>query len=196
MGTKFAAWTKPDKGTWYTSVKSGIPADDLDFITRYALWREATEEWEGDDQSPGMFAAYKDPVFMFNQHRLHPVMEEVTGLRLHQTYNYFRVYRPGAILEKHTDRPACEISCTMLIGSNYGGAWPILADHPAHGETSVTQQPGDMVVYRGNEVEHWRDPFDPALYGGGLDSYHVQVFTHYVDADGPYAMCAGDEVRL
>jgi hypothetical protein len=40
-------------------------------------------------------------------------------------------------------------------------------------------EPGDMVVYRGIEIEHWREPFD-AEEG----SYQVQVFLHYVDANG------------
>ena len=190
---KFAHWQRPKKGKWFTAVDGVIPPADLDFITRYALWREATEEWEGDPQSPGMFAAYSDPVFLFNQARLHPIMEEVTGLRLHQTYNYFRVYRRGAVLAHHFDRAACEVSCTMHIGSNYGGGWPICAQHESEGEVAIAQKPGDMIAYRGNEVDHWRDPFDPALYGGNGDSYHVQVFTHYVDADGPYADMAGDQ---
>jgi len=29
---------------------------------------------------------------------------------------------------------------------------------------------------------------------GPPDAFHVQLFVHYVDADGPYSMCAGDEV--
>jgi hypothetical protein len=37
-------------------------------------------------------------------------------------------------------------------------------------------------VYRGCEVEHWREEFR-APQG----SYHVQVFLHYVDANGPYS---------
>ena len=45
----------------------------------------------------------------------------------------------------------------------------------------VAQQPGDLIIYRGCEVEHWRDKFD-ANYG----SYQVQAFFHYIDKNGPY----------
>jgi hypothetical protein len=41
---------------------------------------------------------------------------------------------------------------------------------------------GDLVIYRGCEVEHWREEF---IAPEG--SYHIQVFLHYVDANGPYA---------
>ena len=183
-------WTRRrrDTGKGYEEAKSEIDAADLDFVARYTLWQEsiAPPETFNDHQSPGMFAAYKDPVMQFLHARLWPRMEEVTGLSLLPTYTYFRVYRPGAILEKHTDRPACEASATLLVGTNQAESWPRVID----GEQSV-QQPGEMAVYRGCEVEHWREPMT-----GPDDAFHVQLFVHYVDADGPYAMCAGDEVRL
>jgi hypothetical protein len=47
--------------------------------------------------------------------------------------------------------------------------------------TMVEQQPGDLIVYRGCEVEHWRDAFQ-AEYG----SYQIQAFFHYIDKAGPY----------
>ena len=181
----WARW-RLDSGKGYEEAKSEIDAADLDFVTRYALWQESITPDSGDKQSPGMHAVYKDPLMQFLHARLWPRMEEVTGLTLLPTYTYFRVYRPGAILEKHKDRPACEVSATLLIGTNQDETWPLFIE----GE-KIVQQPGEMAVYRGCEVEHWREPMT-----GPTDAFHVQLFVHYVDADGPYAMCAGDEVRL
>ena len=181
----FSSWGL-GKGTQYESVKSKIDAADLDFVTRYMLWRESIDPERNDDQSPGMYAVYKDPAMQFLHAQLHPRMEDVTGLKLLPTYTYTRVYRPGAILEKHKDRPACEVSATLLIGANCSPTWPLFIE----GE-QIVQRPGEMSVYRGCEVEHWREPMT-----GPDDAYHVQLFVHYVDADGPYSMCAGDEVRL
>jgi len=185
--TDWSRW-RLDTGKGYEEAKSEIDAVDLDFVTRYTLWQEsiAPPEEYHDTQSPGMYAAYKDPVMAFLHARLWPRMEEITGLNLLPSYTYMRVYRPGAILEKHKDRPACEVSGTMLIGANYEPTWPLFIE----GE-KIVQQPGEMAVYRGCEVEHWREPMT-----GPDDAYHVQLFVHYVDADGPYSMCAGDEVRL
>ena len=179
--TGWAKW-RLNPGIRYEEAKSEIPADDLDFVTRYMLWREANDEWPQDSQSPGMFAAYKDANMMFFHARLLPRMEEVTGLSLLPTYTYARVYRPGAILEKHKDRPACEVSATLLVGTNQDETWPLFIE----GE-QIVQRPGEMAVYRGCEVEHWREPMT-----GPDDAYHVQLFVHYVDADGPYFMCADD----
>jgi hypothetical protein len=38
---------------------------------------------------------------------------------------------------------------------------------------------GDMLIYSGCELEHWREPFQGNLCG--------QVFLHYNHADGPFA---------
>ena len=44
-------------------------------------------------------------------------------------------------------------------------------------EIPVHMKPGDLVVYKGIDIEHWREKFI------GLN--HSQVFIHYNDADGP-----------
>jgi hypothetical protein len=45
----------------------------------------------------------------------------------------------------------------------------------------VNMVPGDVVIYRGCDVEHWREPF-----AANEGSYHVQAFFHYIDKNGPY----------
>ena len=54
-----------------------------------------------------------------------PEIEGASGLRLFPTYSYFRVYKKGDTLAKHTDRPACEISVTLCLGFEEGKPWPI-----------------------------------------------------------------------
>jgi hypothetical protein len=55
--------------------------------------------------------------------------------------------------------------------------WPIFM-----AGSSIIMKPGDMAIYKGCEVEHWRESFNPPA-----DQWHVQGFFHYVDANGPYA---------
>jgi hypothetical protein len=38
---------------------------------------------------------------------------------------------------------------------------------------------GDIVVYKGMVSEHWREPYK--------GKQQIQIFMHYVDADGPHA---------
>jgi hypothetical protein len=46
----------------------------------------------------------------------------------------------------------------------------------------VTLHPGDLVIYRGCDLSHWREPFDIA----DQTAWHVQGFFHYVDKNGPF----------
>jgi hypothetical protein len=102
-------------------------------------------------------------------------VEKVTGLELIPTYSFARLYKTGNELQKHKDRPACEISVTIKLGDTKNFNWPIYING-----TSVTLDDGDAVIYKGCEVEHWREKHTVPNYFLG------QVFLHYVDKNGPY----------
>jgi hypothetical protein len=59
------------------------------------------------------------------QERLWPTIEAAVGEELIPTYSYARLYSNGDVLEKHSDRPACEISVTIQLGRSHHYAWPI-----------------------------------------------------------------------
>jgi hypothetical protein len=98
------------------------------------------------------------------------VMEKETGLELLPTYAFWRMYTMFADLEKHKDRPSCEISVTVMLGSD-GTPWPIFMEG-----TEINMEPGDAAVYLGCEIEHWREEFK--------GDWHAQTFLHYVDKNG------------
>jgi hypothetical protein len=98
--------------------------------------------------------------------RLHPLMEKELNAKLIPCYSYTRVYKTGDILERHVDREACEISTTMFLG---GDPWPIYLKNKKYIEVNL--KPGDMLVYKGCDLEHWRDEFE------GEEC--AQVFLHY-----------------
>ena len=181
----FAHWAVLDREQRYAVAKSEIEETDLRYLAAILLWREGNEPWSEDPQTPGTFAAYRDPAAMVLLNRLLPRIEEVTHLSLLPTYAYARVYRPGAILERHRDRAACEVSASVLIEANYSPTWPLVIE-----DEKIVQEPGEMAVYRGCEVEHWREPMT-----GSKDDYQIQLFVHYVDVNGPYVMCANDADR-
>jgi len=120
-----------------------------------------------------------------------PVMEKATGLKLYPAYTYARIYKKGDILKRHKDRFSCEISTTMNLG---GDDWPIyLEPDPTKGGVKegigyvsdntkgikVDLKPGDMLVYSGCELEHWREKFK--------GNECVQVFLHYNNRKTPGA---------
>ena len=67
---------------------------------------------KGDHQVPRSYAKYNDCFFDTWMHTYKSKLERISGLSLVPTYNYSRIYEKGAILKKHKDRDACEISAT------------------------------------------------------------------------------------
>jgi len=132
----------------------------------------------GDSQVPGTPSCYGDNLMEMLLELFRPRMETLTGLRLHPTYSYFRVYKHGDVLEAHKDRPSCEISLTLTLGFEASRPWPIFLELDDQ-STPVELLPGDAIAYRGTELKHWRERFEGVRHAG--------VFLHYVDRDGPYA---------
>ena len=128
--------------------------------------------YEGqDEQIPNTYSQYANTAFETLLLKLQPIMEKTTKLKLYPNYTYARIYKPGDELKRHKDRFSCEISTTLNLG---GDKWPIFIE-PSEKEgmkgISVNLNPGDMLVYKGNILEHWREPFK------GKDC--AQVFLHY-----------------
>ena len=124
-----------------------------------------------DQQVPNVYSHYADFVMETLLVKVLPIMAEQTGLDLVPTYSYARIYEKGSILHKHKDRPSCEISTTLNLG---GDPWAIYLEG-----VQVDLAPGDMLVYSGCELEHWRDEFQGNLCG--------QVFLHYNHRNGQFA---------
>jgi hypothetical protein len=131
-----------------------------------------------DKQVPNSPSCYGDAAFDGLLEYLRPRVEERSGLRLLPTYSYFRLYARGAILKRHRDRAACEISVTLNIGQMPSEPWPLFVMGNS-GLYRAVLSPGDALLYRGIDCSHWRERFE----GSRL----VQVFLHYVDRDGPHA---------
>ena len=170
----------------YKVVKQAINFELSNFLFNYFLLkREAvTHMYENnwtydtgllgtwtDKQIPNTYSHYADPVMETLLMKVLPKMQQETGLELIPTYSYARIYKHGDILKRHKDRPSCEISTTIHLG---GDPWPIFIDgtgadniideykniHKLNAPkgTEVVLDVGDMLVYSGCEVEHWREP--------------------------------------
>ena len=188
-------------------IKNAVPYELANFIFNYFLLkRDAVDfmyknnitydngslgTWT-DKQVPNTYSHYADMVMETLLMKVLPKMQQETGLQLVPTYSYARIYKRGDILRRHKDRPSCEISTTLNLGGN---PWPIFIDgtgadnvideyknivKPGAPEgTKVLLDVGDMLVYSGCELEHWREPFDGDICG--------QVFLHYNHVNGPFA---------
>ena len=179
----------------YKVIRQAITKELADFIYSYFLMKRKVARkmyderyisqsnydygvWN-DEQIPETYSHYADIAMETLLQNLQPKMEEETGLKLTPTYSYARIYKKGDILHRHKDRYSCEVSTTLNLG---GDDWPIYLE--PSGETDkegvkVDMQPGDMLVYKGCDVEHWREEFTGENCG--------QVFLHYNDASDPKA---------
>jgi hypothetical protein len=141
------------------------------FDSRYISPFESMFGTWNDQQVPNTYSHYGDIVMETLLLKLSPVMEKYTKLKLNPNYSYARIYKKGDILKRHKDRFSCEISTTLNLG---GDSWPIyLEPSGKEGEKGikVNLNSGDMLVYKGNELEHWREEFK--------GENCAQVFLHY-----------------
>lgn len=158
----------------YVHLKEFLDKDNCKELTnelkRYIEQGQTTK----DDQCPKSEAVHGSVTFDKLLEDLLPYFETACGKKLLPTYSYARLYKPGEELKKHTDRPACEISATVTLGFD-GNPWSIYM-----AGNKVNMQVGDAVLYRGMDIEHWREKYTEG-------QWQAQVFLHYVDADGAYA---------
>lgn len=179
----------------YQVIKGAISTELADFCYQYFLNKRAVArylfdakyisqftEYFGvwnDQQIPETYSHYADIVMETLLQKVKPIMEKESKVKLSETYSYARIYKKGDVLKRHKDRYSCEISTTMHLG---GDEWPIYIE-PSGKEgqkgVKVNLKQGDMLMYRGCDLEHWRDAF------AGKDC--GQVFLHYNDADGKNA---------
>ena len=171
----------------YSVLKSVISREIADFAFAYFLNKRKaarflfdqkyispfTEYWGvwNDEQVPNTYSHYSDLVMETLLQKVQPLMEKYTGLKLSPTYSYARIYKKGDILARHKDRFSCEVSTTLNLG---GEQWPIYLEpsgRVGQAGIKIDLEPGDMLIYSGCELEHWREEFKGEECS--------QVFLHY-----------------
>ena len=191
----------------YIVIRKAISYELANFGFNYLLLKREAVKWMqannyiskftpgfgkwGDEQIPNTYSVYGDMFMETLMMKVLPIMQQRTDMNLVPCYTYTRVYKKGDILKRHSDRPSCEISTTLHLG---GDPWTIFLDPT--GQKSVIDEEkqiirpnapkgipvdlevGDMLVYSGCELEHWREPFE----GDNC----AQVFLHYNNIDGPF----------
>ena len=179
----------------YTVIRQAISKDLAAFVANYFLMQKQVYDtckqaryfspfevilghYENKkEQVPDTYSQYGNIAMETLMLKCQPEMEKVTGLKLYPAYTYARIYKKGDELKRHKDRFSCEISTTMNLG---GDDWPIYLE--PSGEVGkkgviVDLKQGDMLVYSGCELEHWREKFK------GKEC--VQVFLHYNNRKTP-----------
>jgi len=156
----------------------------IEFQMHYEYLHHITKGEINDTQGDGQV-----PMFSYTSYApyfgeallvlLKPRIEQVVNKKLFPCYSYARIYFPGATMKIHTDRPSCEFSATLTLDVD-GEVWPIYFLDLKKKRKELILDVGTMVVYKGDELEHWRSTMN-----GKITKTQTQVFLHYVDANGP-----------
>ena len=178
----------------YIIIKQAISKDLASFVANYFMMQKQVYDtcratryispfeniigyYEGEnEQIPNTYSQYANMAMETLLLKCQPGMEKATGLKLYPAYTYARIYKKGDELKRHKDRFSCEISTTMNLA---GDDWPIYLETSEQKNIKVNLKPGDMLVYRGCDLEHWRKKFT------GKEC--VQVFLHYNNRKTPGA---------
>jgi hypothetical protein len=156
----------------YKKIENFLSKEEIELLNLYCEIRHRVnpKHFFEDGISIPNSSFYADPLMESLMLKKKSLMEKETGKKLLATYSYWRMYTKYSHLKKHKDRPSCEISVTVNVGSD-GTDWPIIIeDNPIHLKT------GDAAIYLGCELEHGREEFK--------GDWCAQTFLHYVDADG------------
>lgn len=167
----------------YVIVKEALSEDVIALFNRYLYIKfflekdyvtsSGTLNGNPDVVQPFSKAKYADPLIESLLECLTAEMQEITGIKnLQPSYSYLRYYENGQYLVKHSDRPSCQYSVTLPLMTADDTPWTIYMEG-----NEVDLAVGDMVVYKGQEAEHWREPFK--------GKFQVQAHLHYVDGDDP-----------
>lgn len=166
----------------YKVIRNFIPKDFCNFITSYFRIRQDSLDYKIDNQCPRSKSFYGDPLIETILFTGCKRISQEINIELYPTYSYARVYGKGEHLVTHLDRPECQYSATLSLGySKDEGPSSIFMSKDNDKDTAaeVILEPGDLCIYKGNEVYHWREPFK--------HSWYLQAFLHYVDQNGPYS---------
>tara|TARA_R110000744_G_scaffold137830_1_gene248466 strand:- start:1414 stop:2007 length:594 start_codon:yes stop_codon:yes gene_type:complete len=165
----------------YLIIKNAVPKEIAEYSYHYLLLKRAVFYKDdtlrhfgnyGDPMIPNSYCHYSDILMETLLVELLPLMKKKTKLDLIPTYTYCRLYKKGDELKKHKDRPSCAVSTTLNLG---GTLWPIYLEPLGKTAIKINLKQGDMLIYDGCLLEHWRKPFTGKTC--------AQVFLHYNTSD-------------
>lgn len=123
---------------------------------------------KGDHMIKDTFCAYADLAMDNLLANIKNKVENITKLKLDESYSYLRIYKKGDILYRHLDRKECVVSLTL----NLGGDWPFYFIDKNNIQVKANIAPGNALLYDGVKLVHWREKLE--------EKECIQVFLHYV----------------
>jgi len=179
-------------------IEEFLPKQVLNLCYSYCVLKFGNmKEFKVDAQTSSLCGKYGDILMEALMDASTPVIEQNVGKKLWPTYSYLRVYDKGSDLKIHIDRPACEYSVALCLGSDpvdkpyeiFVGERDDNSDYKYYYEEDYSYQrvridhkyemvPNNALIFKGRENIHWREVC--------THDHFITVFLHYVDQEGPY----------
>jgi len=166
----------------YEVIRQAVSPDMITVLENYARMQRFNKYYLHDDDTNSQWR-YADVMGESLLLHLQPLMEKISGCQLYPTNSVLRIYQNGGVLKRHIDRPTCEYSATLTVGYEAGELYPIWVQSNNE-SVPVYLDRGDMLIYKGCEIPHWRETFTGRTW--------IQLFLHYVDAKGEFSQYKND----
>lgn len=162
-----------------------LTPDLLSLLADYALLkaRVSPNRYSSGDALKRVHRAYGDPLMEVLLQRFTPLVEAAVGRPLWPTLSFYYTYEHGQKLLRHRDRSSCQIVAGLCIGADEAfkaesGTWPLWFNFNGK---SVPHEVGygDLVIFRGHTLEHWREPFS--------GEWFISAIFGFVEQDGPFS---------
>ncbi|NNF51816.1 MAG: hypothetical protein HKN59_05190 [Gammaproteobacteria bacterium] len=162
----------------YALLERAISSSDAQRYSAYALMNRQHPNYYA--QQPGQASAsrYGDVLGESLLVNLMPAIEAATGLALLPCYSALTICQHGALDAPPSGHAAHEITALLVLDVQGVNSWPFWLK-VAGEKKPFSLRVGELLVYRGNELEGWREKFDGEIW--------AQVALHYVDANGEHA---------
>lgn len=161
----------------YYILQGALDHGSTQVVSQYAELQRKSNEPYFYDEGRQYSGRYGDLVTESILLQLQPIISKITSCDLHPAFSFLRVYKKGDALHKHVDRNASEFAVTMTIAKPGEEVWPIYVKSQEK-EIEVLLDPGDVLLYKGREMVHWRHQLEMA--------YWIQAMFFYVDSQGPF----------
>lgn len=128
---------------------------------------------QGDVQDCTRQVIASDPVGNFMGASLRELAERVAQCELEFSYSYFSAYQLGSSVPPHVDHGDCFVTLGVVLRSGRN-PWPLRIS-ASEGTVGALRNAGDVAVFSGSKLVHWREALSDASFWTLLFHYRARV---------------------
>lgn len=167
-------------------MSNAVEVAEAEHFVNQMFLLEQEQQLHKDPQCPLSAGTYSNEIFQQLHQKFAETLGDILELKLLPTFTYCRIYKNGEVLHKHVDRDACEITASITLGYQSTDQWPLFFD--GEPPDPVYLSVGEMAVYLGRDITHWRERFQ--------GEWQVQLSLHYVTASGEFTQHHQDREHM